>query len=168
MESPKNQKEAVELFRRGPDILENALAGLSDIELDHTPSDGGWTIRQIVHHLVDGDDLWKTGIKTALGNEGAEFTLAWYQALPQTEWGKRWGYENRPIHISLDLFRANRNHILQLLEFVSDGWNKCVQYINSDGGVEFIPVGFIIQMQADHVFHHVNRIAAIRKEISVT
>jgi len=42
--------------------------------------------RQIVHHIADGDDLWKTYIKIALGNEQAEFTLAWYLAFPQTEW----------------------------------------------------------------------------------
>jgi hypothetical protein len=29
-------------------------------------------------------------------------------------------------------------------------------------------VGFVIQMQADHVEHHVKRILAIRKEISST
>lgn len=27
--------------------------------LDAMPSGGGWTIRQIVHHIVDGDDIWK-------------------------------------------------------------------------------------------------------------
>ena len=59
MEAPENQNEILELFKQGPSILENALAGLSDSELDYTPSNGGWTIRQIVHHISDGDDLWK-------------------------------------------------------------------------------------------------------------
>jgi uncharacterized damage-inducible protein DinB len=168
MELPEGQKEAVELFRLGPDILEKALTGLSDTELDYAPSNGGWTIRQIVHHLVDGDDLWKAAVKMALGNEDAEFSLAWYQVMPQTDWAKQWNYEKRSIDISLELFKANRNHILQLLEYIDDGWDKSVQYRNHTGKIEIVPVGFIIQMQADHLVHHVKRIEAIRKEISDT
>ena len=166
METRANQKEILDLFKQGPDILENALAGLSDREMDYVPLNGGWTIRQIVHHLVDGDDLWKTSIKMALGNEDAEFTLAWYLAFPQIEWAKRWSYENRSIDISLALLRVNRNHILQLLEYAHNGWKKSVKYRNPDGEIEAVPVGFVIQMQADHVVHHVKRISEIREEIS--
>ena len=97
MKPQKNKNEILELFKRGPGILENALAGLSDTELDYDPLNGGWSIRQIVHHLVDGDDLWKMYIKIALGNEQAEFTLKWYLALPQTEWANRWSYENAQL-----------------------------------------------------------------------
>lgn len=168
MKPPENKNEILELFKRGPGILENAIAGLSDIELDYTPSNGGWSIRQIVHHLVDGDDLWKIYIKTALGNEQAEFNLQWYLTLPQTEWAKRWSYEKRPINVSLALLSAIRDHILQLLEYVPDGWTRSAQFRDSNGEIEIVPVGFVIQMQADHVVHHVKRIAEIRKEISGT
>jgi hypothetical protein len=168
MEPPKNQNDILELFKQGPSILENALADLSDIDLDYAPSNGGWTIRQIIHHISDGDDLWKTCIKIALGNEQAEFTLQWYLVLSQIEWAKRWSYENRSIDASLTLLRANRAHILQLLEYVPDGWTKSVQFRDSNGEIEIVPVGFVIQMQADHVVHHVKRILAIRKEISST
>jgi uncharacterized damage-inducible protein DinB len=168
MEAPENQDKILELFKQGTSILEDALAGLSDIELDYAPSNGGWSIRQIIHHVVDGDDLWKNCIKIALGGEQAEFTLKWYMALPQIEWAKRWSYEKRSIDVSLTLFRAIRDHILQLLEYVPDGWTKSVQFQDSNGEIEIVPVGFVIQMQADHVEHHVKRILAIRKEISST
>ena len=168
MRPPDDQKKILELFKQGPRILENALADLSDNELDYVPSNGGWTIRQIVHHIADGDDLWKASIKIALGNEQAEFTLQWYSALPQVEWAKRWSYENRSIDVSLALLRAIRGHILQLLEYAPDGWTKSVQFRNSSGEIEVVPVGFVIQMQADHVVHHVDRIMAIRQEILST
>ncbi len=168
MEPPENQDKILELFKQGPSILENALVGLSDIELDYAPMNGGWTIRQIIHHIADGDDLWKTCIKIALGNEQAEFTLQWYKALPQTAWAKCWSYENRSIEISIALLKTNRDHIIQLLEYVHDGWSKSVQFRDSNGEIEVVPVGVVIQMQADHVVHHVKRISAIRKEISST
>ena len=166
MKPPENKNEILELFKQGPGILENALTGLSDTELDYFPSNGGWSIRQIVHHLVDGDDLWKMYIKIALGNEQAEFTLKWYLALPQTEWANRWSYDKRSIDVSLNLFKAIRGHILQLLEYAPDGWTKSAKFRDSNGEIEIVPVGFVIQMQADHVVHHVNRILEIRKEIS--
>ena len=61
--------------------LEAAVAGLSENELD-SPR-GGWSIRQIVDHIVDGDDLWKTCIKAALGNSEGQFSLLWYWDLPR-------------------------------------------------------------------------------------
>lgn len=166
MEPPNNQNEIIKLFKQGPATLENALADLSAFELDYVPSNGGWTIRQIVHHLVDGDDLWKIYIKIALGNEEAEFTLEWYQALPQTEWAKRWSYEKRSIDESLILLKAIRVHIIQLLDYVPDGWHRSAKFRDSNGEIEIVPVGFVIKMQADHVLHHVKRISAIREEIS--
>lgn len=168
MKPPDDQKKILESFKQGITALENALTGLNDTELDYFPSNGGWNIRQIVHHIADGDDLWKTAIKIALGNEQAEFTLKWYSALPQTEWGKRWSYEYRSIDISLALLKANRSHILQLLECVPDGWSRSVRFQNPDGEIEIVPVGFVIKMQAEHLFHHVTRISAIRQEISGT
>jgi uncharacterized damage-inducible protein DinB len=168
MKPPEDQDKLLELFKKGTAILEDALAGLSDSELDYAPSNGGWTIRQIVHHLADGDDLWKIYIKMALGNEQAEFSLKWYSAFPQTEWAKRWNYEKRSIDISLTLLRAIRAHILQLLEYAPDGWTKSVQFRDSNGEIEALPVGIVIQIQADHIVHHVKRILAIRQEISST
>ena len=168
MKPPENKNEILELFKRGPAILENALSGLSDIELDYVSSNGGWSIRQIVHHLVDGDDLWKIYIKMALGNDQAEFNLKWYLALPQTEWANKWNYEKRSIDVSLTLFKAIRGHILQLLEYAPDGWIKSAQFRDSNGEIEVAPVGYVIQIQADHVVHHVKRISEIRKEIADT
>lgn len=168
MKPPENKNEVLKLFKQGPGILENALEGLSDNELDYSPSNGGWTIRQIVNHIADGDDVWKSYIKIALGNEQAEFSLQWYLAFPQIEWGKRWSYEKRSIDVSLELFRVNRDHILQLLEYSPDGWTNSAQFRDSNGEIELLPVGFVIQMQANHVVHHVKRITAIREEISST
>lgn len=168
MEPPADKKEILQLFKQGPDILEKALADLSDKELDYPPSNGGWTIRQIVHHLVDGDDIWKNAVKMALGNEDADFSLAWYLTFPQTEWAKKWNYEKRSIDISLHLFRANRKHLLQLLEYAQEGWNKSIRYRDPKGDIEIVTTGDVIEMQAKHVVHHVKRISAILKEMSGT
>jgi uncharacterized damage-inducible protein DinB len=164
MNSPGNRDALLARYREGPIVLERAIADLQDADLDAPPSQGGWTIRQIVHHIVDGDDIWKGCIKMAIGNERAEFALAWYWAQPQDIWANRWAYRERSLDVSMALLRANREHILQLMEHIPDGWSRSVGVRKSDGEIEQVSVGFVVEMQADHVLHHVNRILAIRRE----
>lgn len=164
MKSPIERDSVIARYKEGPALLERALFGLQDADLDALPSKGGWTIRQIVHHIVDGDDLWKLCIKIALGNEQSEFTLDWYRTLPQTDWADRWAYAQRSLDVSLALLKATRAHILQLLEQVPDGWSRSVEFRKADGETVRVPVGYVVEMQADHIVHHVNQILAIRKE----
>jgi hypothetical protein len=165
MKAPDDQESVLARFMAGPALLERALAGVQDAELDASSSQGGWTIRQIVHHIVDGDDLWRLGIKVALGNEQAEFSLDWYRTQPQEVWADTWAYATRSLDVSLALLRAIRDHIAQLVGQVPDGWRRSVGFRNPDGEIERLPVGAIVEMQADHLEHHVKRIRAIRSEV---
>jgi uncharacterized damage-inducible protein DinB len=151
-------------YADGPSQLENALKGLLESDLDMAPSQGGWSIREIVHHIADGDDIWKSCIKIALGNEQAEFHLDWYWAIPQLNWASSWAYTHRSISTSLDLLKANRAHILALLAQRPDGWERSVEIREPNGQITPVSVGFVVEMQANHVFHHINRILAIRQE----
>ena len=164
MNAPEDRNAAISRYREGPILLEQAVTGLPDADLDARPSGGGWSIRQIVHHLADGDDIWKICIKMAIGNEQAEFTLGWYWLLPQQTWAESWAYSRRSIDISLSLLKASREHILQLLGSVPEAWDRSVTLRTPQGEIERIPVGFVIQMQGDHVLHHLKRIQAILQE----
>jgi len=162
--APGDRTGTIARFREGPYQLEQVVLGLTDADLDAKPSRGGWTIREIVHHIIDGDDIWKMGIKMAMGNEEAEFALGWYGALPQETWGDRWSYSTRSIDVSLSLFKAIRGHIVQLLDSKPEVWTRSVIVRTAKGEVERVPVGFVVQMQADHVSHHIERIRAILRE----
>ena len=162
MSQADNQRSIMARYANGPAQLEQALIGLRDADLDASPANGGWTIRQNVHHIVDGDDLWDVCIKAALGNEQGEVTFDWYWMVPQETWADRWAYAERSLDVSLALFKANRAHIVQLLEHVRDGWARSIGFRRDTGEVTRLTVGAIIEMQADHVTHHVKRILAIR------
>jgi hypothetical protein len=148
-------------YADGPAQLEAAIAGLTEEELDLAQSADTWTIRQIVHHVVDGDDIWKIGIKAALGNSSGTFTLQWYWDRPQDEWVESWDYAGRDIEPSLALFRANRRHILQLLSQIPDAWERHIFIQWPDEQQAQISVGYIVEMQADHVRGHINDIRLI-------
>jgi uncharacterized damage-inducible protein DinB len=123
MDQTGNRETVLARYKEGPALLDRALDGLRDSVLDARPSRGGWNIRQIVHHTVDGDDLWKACIK------------------------------------------AIREHVLQLIEQVPNAWSRTIGVRTASGGVETVSVGFVLEMQADHLEHHVNRILAIKHEL---
>lgn len=161
----------LDAYAQGPEQLGEALAGLSEIELDLALSEDTWTIRQIVHHVVDGDDLWKTCTKAALGGRHddprapgrAVFGLQWYWDRPQDEWAQTWAYATRAIGPSLALFEINRRHISQLLGQVPDAWTGCIVVRWPSGQEQEVTVGWVVEMQTRHVAGHVDDIVRIRQ-----
>lgn len=159
--------EIVARYADGPSQLEAAIAGLDEADLDLGPPDGGWTIRQIVHHVVDGDDLWKTCILAALGDSPGIFSLPWYWDLPQDRWAEIWLYASRPVEPSLARFRVNREHIVDLVKRIP-GALECTILVRWPNGEEQqVPAGGILMMQADHVPGHVDDIQKIRQAHSL-
>ena len=150
-------------YAEGPDWLEAAIEGLSEADLDVALSPGTWTIRQIVHHVVDGDDLWKTATKAALGNSRGLFSYCWYWERPQDDWSEDWAYAAREIEPSLALFRANRRHIVQLLEQVPDCWERLTLITVPDEEERQTRVAYVVEMQTNHVTAHIDDIRQIRQ-----
>ena len=141
--------------------LEKILLGLSAKELGLSLAPDSWSIRQIIHHLADGDEIWRTCIKAALGNEQGLFTLRWYWDKPQLEWSQNWHYARRDIESSLVILRANRQQMVELIKLSPGAMERSIRLQKPDGGEERITVGYIIGMQGRHVFGHIEDIRQI-------
>jgi len=159
----RSSQEALSAYADGPDRLEAALAGFPESGLDLALSSDSWSIREIVHHVADGDDIWKAFIKRAVGALGGEFSLEWYWVTPQEEWAGRWAYRDRAIEPSLALLRAGRQHIVQLLEHIPQWWAKSLSIRWSDGEEQEVSVGWVVDMQAQHIEGHIEDIRRIRE-----
>lgn len=158
------QNTAITQYVGGPVQLNAILNGLTDSNLDLALTTETWTIRQIVHHLVDGDDMWKTCIKAALGNNVGLFSLQWYWDKSQTDWAADWNYANRPIEPSLELFRANRQHTAELIQQTPNAGELSIRIKHPDIAEEQrISIGFVLEMQIGHLIEHINEIQAIRQ-----
>jgi hypothetical protein len=157
------REQILSQYAAGPELVLKAIRGLSEEQLDLKLSSESWSIRQLVHHITDGDYLWKEFLLRAMGEPEKEFSLEWYWCLPQDEWVKRWSYAQRNVTHSLELFRANRQHTLELLQQVPDLWNKCLLIPTRHGGHEKASVGEVVAMQAGHVIGHVEDIQKIRE-----
>ena len=158
-----NRSDILASYAAGPDRLEAALAGLSEADLDLALSGDSWSIRQIVHHIADGDDLWKEFVKRAIGNPEGEFILAWYWQIGQAEWARRWAYRERAIEPSLALFRASRAHIVQLLAHRPEAWSHSLLIHWPNGEEMQTSVEWVVAMQARHVMGHLDDIRRIRE-----
>ena len=51
--APEARRRAIEEIAACPAEMRRAVAGLDDARLDTTYRDGGWTARQVVHHVAD-------------------------------------------------------------------------------------------------------------------
>lgn len=168
MTDQRDDPEAIlALYADGPAQLAAVLTGLTESELNLALTSDSWTIRQIVHHIADGDDLWKTCIKAALGNGEGLFTLQWYWDKPQTEWAESWQYADRSLESSLTLLRANRCHIGDLVRRTPNAWEKSIRLKWPNSEEERITIGAVLEMQAQHVVGHIDDIQMIRQAHNV-
>jgi hypothetical protein len=150
-------------YADGPSRLEAALAGLTDSELNLALAPDSWSIREIVHHLADGDDIWKICIKAALGNNDALFSLQWYTEKPQMEWSESWTYASRRLESSLALFHANRRHVVDLLEHVSGSCEKSIRFQRPEKPEIRITILDVLELHVRHLADHIKDIQAIRE-----
>ncbi len=158
----ESQSQILTRYAGGPDLLHTVIQGLEDTQLDLTLTQEGWSIRQLIHHIADGDYLWKEFLLRAAGDPEREFSLEWYWCLPQDEWVKRWSYAEREVSHSLALFQANRQHTLELLRQTPWLWEKSLMIPTRAGGQERASVEEVVEMQARHVEGHVEDIRQIR------
>jgi hypothetical protein len=163
-QEPLDQETILLDYSEGPDALAEAVEGLKQAQLDASPG-GGWSIRQLAHHIADGDDLWKMAIKAALGDSPQPFSLRWYWLWEQAQWADRWLYDQRALAPSLDLFRANRTQILDLLARIPGAWERTLQVEKAEGGVAQITVGEIVASQARHALGHIEQISQMRQSL---
>lgn len=162
-----DQRRIVRNYGDGPSLLQAAIADLTENDLDYSMSDDSWTIRMIVHHIADGDAIWKSFIWQSLGDTGGEFKLQWYWQIPQDQWAKRWNYAKRGIGPSLAVFEANRSQTLQLLEQVPDAMERSLLIRWPNGEEQQVAVHWVVEMQAQHVLGHISDIGRIRKAFGI-
>ena len=153
-------------YSQGPEQLSALVQHLSKDKLDYSPEPAAWTIREITHHIVDGDDIWTGFFKQALGGDRRQFDLSWYWDLSQDEWAQKWSYSQRPIEPALNLLKCNREYVLSLLEAIDEPWSFCLEIPFPDDDPESWSVQVAMQMNTVHLQGHLKDIQANLNKIS--
>ncbi len=158
----KTQEEIIGQYVAGSEQLDAALEGLSESDLDLSRAQRKWTIRQIVHHIADAEDLWETGIKAALGNSGCTFDFNWY--IPDNKCAEPLDYARRPITNGVELFKVIRRCVVEMVKHLPDAWERYIIFTHVDLVKEKkFTVGEVIEWQVRHLLLHIEQIRETRK-----
>ena len=105
----------LQTLRLLPERLRAAVAGLSEGQLDTPYREGGWTVRQVVHHVADSHANAYVRTKLAL-------TEDWPTIKPYDEaaWAE-FADSRLPVEVSLDWLRVLHARWVALLESLSEG-----------------------------------------------
>ncbi len=162
----QSPEETRALYARGGDILEETLAGLSETQLDLSRAPDQWTIRQIVHHLAEGESLFLMIIKTAIALPGRTLVRPPYD---QEHWVDVLKFSERPVEPSLTLVKAIRRQVSQLLEYASYDWEQSIELKFAEGETleRKISLGQLINIEVRHLAEHCEEIRQTRQVHSV-
>lgn len=141
-----------------PAQLRQAVEGLSDAQLDTPYRDGGWTVRQVVHHVPDSHLNAYVRVKLALTEDAPTIKpydeQAWAQ-LPDSK---------LPVEASLRLLEALHERWVALWQALSgDGWRRGFFHPEARA---FVPLGAVLATYAWHGRHHLAHITGLRKRMN--
>ncbi len=138
-----------------PAKLRQAVEGLSDTQLDTPYRPGGWTVRQVVHHVPDSHLNSYTRFRLALTEDAP--TIKSYE---ESAWAELPDAKTGPIAISLDLLEALHGRFVMLLRSMdADGFGRVFQH--PEWGK--IRLDWTLGLYAWHSRHHVAHITGLRR-----
>ena len=146
-------REIAELPRK----LREAVAGLSDAQLDTPYRSGGWTVRQVVHHLADSHIHSYIRFKLALTEDAPVI-----KPYDEARWAELAEARTAPVQTSLDLIEALHKRWVVTLESMTEDDFKRV-FDHPERGV--MPLDATVEMYSWHCRHHVAHIQALRKRM---
>src|SRR6202035_2790375 len=100
MEMPKEitaakRQQAIESIATTPKNLREAVRGLNDVQLDAPYREGGWTVRQVIHHVPDSHINAYVRLKLALTE--VKPTIKPYE---ESAWAELADSKSAPIEVS--------------------------------------------------------------------
>ena len=154
--TPAIRADQIETLRRLPHGLREAIAGLTDEQLDTPYREGGWTVRQVVHHLADSHANSYVRFKMAL-------TEDWPAIKPYDEaaWA-RLPDNSLPVHVSIDLLDALHARWVVLLKSMrEEDFQR--GYRHPESGQQTLAK--VLAMYAWHSLHHTAHIVSLRRRM---
>ena len=116
---------AIEAWTSIPDKLLKAIKDLGTSDLDVRRSPSSWSIREIVHQLVEASIVASNVVITALRNPGGTYDAS--SEPPEPTRLERMGYAVLPVDQAIHALLAINRHVALLVERMSDGLKRTVK-----------------------------------------
>jgi uncharacterized damage-inducible protein DinB len=158
-EIPEEQRAAwIGEIRRLPADLREAVRGLSAEQLGTPYREGGWTVRQVVHHLADSHMNSLTRFKLTLTEENP--TIKPYR---EAAWAELADAVTLPVETSLQLLDALHERWIVLLESLSaEDYQRT--FFHPESG-QTVKLDYNVGIYAWHGRHHVAHITSLRERM---
>ena len=158
----KSHDELLREYRKLPERLEEAISGLDESDLD-LRLESGWSIREYICHLVEGEQLWQINLRMIIGLNGEKFPFDWYPRRSQDEWVELWAYSKRSLKVMLNQYRADTQYLVDILKNLPDAWQHYGRItFPGDEEERRYTVRDIVEINLQHLDVHAEDIRAIR------
>jgi uncharacterized damage-inducible protein DinB len=146
---------AIEVVAATPAQLRDAVRGLTDAQLDTPYRPGGWTLRQVVHHVPDSHLNAYIRFKLALTE--SEPTIKPYD---ETQWAELADVKAVPIATSLTLLDAVHERWVAILRAMTPAdFERTL--IHPETGRQRLDQ--VLALYAWHGPHHVAHVTSLRE-----
>lgn len=153
--TPGKRTAWIRQVAEAPRALRDAVAGLTDAQLDTPYRPGGWTVRQVVHHVPDSHLNAYIRFKWTLTEDNP--TIKPYD---QGAWSALADTRLTPVAVSLDLLDAVHTRLGVLLESLKpEDWSRPLMHPENGP----MTLDMMLQLYAWHGRHHVAHITELRQ-----
>lgn len=153
--TPVNIEEWIKNIEGVPTLLRISIKGLTDEQLDTPYREGGWTIRQIVHHLADSNINSYIRFKLAVTED--EPTIKTWE---QSEWAILEDAKSLPVAVSVQLLENLHIRWVTFLRSLTPEDMKRI-FVHPEGGK--LTVAENIWNYSWHSLHHIAQISSTRE-----
>lgn len=152
---PQEDFGIVNRYKKASEALQEAVKNLSEESMDLARDHGKWTIREIVHHIVECDLNYFQINRYALANTGAKYLFNEFDA---HLWKENMEHSNRSVHIEVKLFEMMRNYIAYLCETLPNALDRILIHQNGQATVRDA-----LKHDIEHSYHHIEQILETRR-----
>jgi hypothetical protein len=152
--SPEQREVLIREIEDAPAKLRAAVGGLSEAQLDTPYREGGWTVRQVVHHVPDSHVNSYVRFRLAVTED--EPTIRPYM---EDRWAELPDARTAPVELSLTLLETlHRRWTILLRSFDEAQWRRTFRH--PDLGT--VSLERNLALYAWHGRHHVAHVTSLR------
>lgn len=154
--TPALRQQAIEAIAVTPAKFRAAVKGLNDSQLDAPYREGGWTVRQVVHHVPDSHLNAYVRLRLALTEE--QPTIKPYE---EARWAELADAKSAPVEVSLTLLESLHDRWVRLWRSMSAA-DFAKTLVHPEHGVR--SVDWLLFLYAWHGRHHRAHITTLRQQ----
>ena len=156
--SEAQRRKYIDEIEETPSAIRAAVLDLSPGQLDTPYREGGWTVRQVVHHVPDSHMNAYVRFKLALTED--EPTIKLYA---EDRWAQLGDTQSTPIEVSLALLDNLHSRWVRLLRSLGDDdWKRTFNHPR----LGIVPLERNVAIYAWHGKHHTAHITELRKRMN--